>query len=457
MATDCIPQLRFEFHGIRQYVLAAFDAEHASSEGGALLLKGIDEKLRLTERLADCLVDPRQQGKIQHSYTELLRQRLFGIACGFEDANDSARLAADPVHKVLVDRDPIDGDRLAAQPTLSRFENAVDRKSLYRMAEEIAEVVIETQRRRRKGKARRITIDLDPTEDDTHGQQEFAFFNGHYRSWCYLPVIGMIRFNDEAEQHAVCAVLRPGNSPDARGAVAILSRLIARLREAFPGVEIHVRLDGGFGKPVVLNFLDEARVKYVVGFAKNKVLKAHAEPLMAEARARSEASGESEQVFGEVSYAAKSWPRERRVILKAEVVRLAGREPRDNLRLVITNYKLVPRNVYRAYRQRGDAENRIKELKCDLAMDRTSCSRFVANQFRVLLTLAAYVLYQQLRHHARGTSFARAQVGTLRAHLIKLGAWLQRSVRRIVVHLPVSYPWLDAWRTIARSVGAVPT
>ena len=180
MATDCIPQLAFTFQGFRQPVVARFDTPHGSSDGGAVLLKAIDEQLGLSARLAACLVDRRQPGKIQHTIEELVRQRLFSLACGYPDANDSARLAHDPVHKLLLDRDPLDGDALATQPTLSRFENAVDTKGLFRMANAIADVVIETQRERRRGRARRITIDLDPTEDATHGQQELAFFNGHY-------------------------------------------------------------------------------------------------------------------------------------------------------------------------------------------------------------------------------------------------------------------------------------
>ena len=457
MATDCIPQLALTFQGFRQPVVARFDTPHGSSDGGAVLLKAIDEQLGLSARLAACLVDRRQPGKIQHTAEELLRQRIFSLACGYPDANDSARLAHDPVHKLLLDRDPLDGDALATQPTLSRFENAIDIKSLFRMAEAIADVVIEAQRERRRGRARRITIDLDPTEDATHGQQELALFNGHYDTWCYLPLTGTILFDDEPDPYPVCAVLRPGNAPATRSAIGVMKRLIARLRVAFPHATLRVRLDGGFASPEVFAFLERAGVEYLVAMGKNSVLTKQAEPLMRKVRARSAKTGKTEHRFGATRYQAKTWPRKRRVIVKAEVVRLGTAEPRDNPRFVVTNLSLPPEVVYDIYRGRGDCENRIKELKNGLALDRTSCTRFWANQFRVLLSLSAYVLYVDLRDRARRTGCARAQVSTLRERLVKLGAWVDRSVRRIVLHLPASYPWLNDWRAIARSVGALVT
>jgi hypothetical protein len=192
--------------------------------------------------------------------------------------------------------------------------------------------------------------------------------------------------------------------------------------------------------------------------AKNSVLQAKAEALMAHAREQSASSGQTEHVYGECRYAAKTWKRERRVVFKAEVVRLAGREPKDNPRFVITNLRYGPKRLYeQVYCQRAHIENRIKELHHGLAIDRTSCSRFWANQFRALLTAAAYALFQELRLHARGTPLARAQVGTLRLNLLKLGVWLERSVRRIVLHLPDSAPWRSDWCRIARSLGAAPS
>ena len=436
-------------------VVAQFDQRQGSSDGGALLLKAADRRLGLTEALADCLVDQRQVGKIDHEMEELLRQRIFGIACGYADANDAARLAEDPVQKMLVGRDPIEGDDLASQPTLSRFENAVDRKQLYRMGEALAECVIERHRHRLHGRARLITIDLDPTDDPTHGAQQLTFFNAHYDTWCYLPVVGFLSFNDEPEQYLATAVLRPGNAVASAGAIGILWRLLVRVWRAFPKARVRVRLDSGFADPQVLDFLETMGVEYVVAMAKNAVLNRLAEPEMEAARQLSEQSGQTEQVYGEGRYRAGSWSAERRVIFKAEVVRQAGKEPKDNPRFVITNLKQSPRWIYKqVYCQRGDIENRLKELHHGLEIDRTSCTKFWANQFRVLMTAAAYVLMQELRLRAARTACARAQVWTLRERLLKLGAHVVVSVRRVVVHLPVSFPFLHSFAQIARAFGA---
>jgi hypothetical protein len=206
--------------------------------------------------LAGCLRDERQAGKVDHSLRELLSQRVFSIACGYPDANDSARLSADPIHKMLLGRDPITGRELASQPTLSRFENSIRPRELYRLGETLADSVIERHAQRLRGRARLVTLDLDPTDDPTHGAQQLSFFNGHYDSWCYLPVMGFISFNDEAEQYLCAAVLRPGNVTAAVGAIGILRRLLTMTRYCFPGVRIRVRLDGGFAHPELLDFLD---------------------------------------------------------------------------------------------------------------------------------------------------------------------------------------------------------
>ena len=311
------------------------------------------------------------------------------------------------------------------------------------------------ERRRLKGRARRITIDLDPTDDPTHGQQEFTFFNGHYDTWCYLPMVATVTFNDEAEQYAVAAVLRPGNAPASLGARGLLRRLLGTLRQAFPTATVRVRLDGGFATPTMFTFLEAQQVEYVVAMASNARLEKRARRLMGKARMRSKATGQTAHLYGETRYAAKTWKRKRRVIIKAEVVRHPGRDPKNNPRFVVTNITGAPRTVYeQIYCQRGDMENRLKELHHGLEMDRTSCPRFLANQFRVLLTLAAYILFQELQRRAQGTACADAQVTTLRERLIKLAVWIERSARRIVLHLPATFPWLPTWRQLARAVGA---
>ena len=406
-------------------VVAKFDQRQSSSDGGAILLKAAERRLGLTSALAAGLRDDRQAGKVQHELRELITQRVMALALGYEDANDAARLASDPIHKLLVGRDPVDGEDLASQPTLSRFENAPDRKELLRTAEALADCVIERHRKRLHGRARRITIDLDPTDDPTHGQQQFTFFNRHYDSYCYLPMVCFLTFNEEAEQYLVAAVLRRGNATGSVGALGILRRLIARVSNAFPKARIRVRLDGGFASPEVLDFLDcEPKVEYLVNLAANAVLKRKVESAMKRSRHASEISGQTEQVYGECRYATKkTWPWKRRIIYKAEVVRAANKEPKDNPRFVVTNLKQSPQWIYeKTYCQRGDVENRIKELHDGMQIGRTSCSNFLANTFRVLLTAAAYVLMQEMRLHLAPTRHARAQVSTLREHFLKLGA-----------------------------------
>ena len=453
MATDCIPQLRFRFDKL---VVAKFDAEHASSDGGAVLLKAVDGQFGVTAAVARCLRDRRQPGKVQHEVLELVRQRVFGLVCGYADCNDAARLADDALYKLLLDRDPLTGPALASQATLSRFENALGPRALTRLGHALADLVIDQHRARRQGRARRITIDFDPTDDPTHGQQEFTFFNGHYDTWCYLPLLGFVSFDDEAEQYLVLALLRPGNSAAKRGAIGRLRALFRKVRAAFPGARLRVRLDGGFAGNDLLAFLEAEGMEYVVALGRNRRLDKRAQRLMGKARMRSKARGETEHVYGETRYAAAKWKRKRRVIIKAEVVCHPGRLPKNNPRFVVTNLPHTPQHVYEIYRARGDVENRIKELKAGLALDRLSCSRFLGNQFRLLLTLAAYILLQTLRRHAAGTAGAAAQVTTLRERLFKVAVWIERSVRRIVLHFPTTFPWQPTWREIARAVGATP-
>jgi len=437
-------------------VVATFDQEAASSDGGAILLKAADKRVGVTEAMGDCLPDDREPGKVRHEMAELIRQRVYALACGYPDGNDAARLKKDPIHKMLVGRDPVEGEDLASQPTLSRFENSVGAKEAYRLADKLADKVIERQRRRRRGRrVSKITIDMDSTVDPTYGQQQLTLFNGKYRTWCYLPMLGFLRFNEEAEQYLIAAVLRPGTMSDKKGSVGILRRVVDKVREAFPGARILVRLDAGFPCPKLFEYLEEEGLEYVVAMGKNPVLERLCEEDLAEARYWSEWAGCGWKIYGEGRYRAKTWPHERRVVYKAEVVRLGDKEPRDNPRFVITNLKMLPRNVYeKVYCRRGDVENRIKELKETMAIGRTSCTRFWANQFRVLLTAAAYVLMQELRHSAAGTSFARAQAATLREHLLKIGVWAKESVRRIVLHMPEAFPYGEEWRRVATALGA---
>jgi len=457
MATDCIAQLTFRFQQNSKPVVAAFDLAHASSDGGGILLKAIDRRLGLTERLAVCATEWRDPGKVQHSLLELLRQRVFGLALGYADCNDAARLAHDPIHKLLLDRDPLTGAALGSQPTLSRFENSLRRADLFAMADALADTVIATHQHRLKGpRVRRITLDLDTTEDPTHGQQQFALFNGYYGTWCYLPLLATLTFNTEPQQYLVAALLRPGTAAVTRSAIGLLRRLFAKLRAAFPKARLRVRLDGGFTGEPLFAFLEAAGVEYLVGMAGNTRLAKRVRRLQGRARMQAKATGESVQLFGDTRYQARKWSRKRRIIMKAEVLRYPGRAPKNNPRFVVTNLPAPPAAVYAGYAARGDMENRVKELKLGLALDRTSCAHFRANQFRVLLTAAAYVLFQELQRHAPRPAGAVAQVSTLRERLLKVAVWVERSVRRIVLHLPTAFPSLRPWRQLAQALGATP-
>ena len=456
MTTDTIPQTVLFPDLFDKPLVATFDRRHASSDGGAVLLKAAERVYGLVAGFARCLVDRREPGKIRHTLAEVLGQRIVGIACGHPDGNDANHLADDPIHKLLLGRDPVAGEALASQPTISRFENGVGRSALYALGRELAMRVIERHQHPLDGRARRITIDLDPTDDATHGAQQLTFFNGHDDRWCSLPLLAFLSFDQEREQYLCAAVLRPGNVPAPRGSVGVLCRLLPLLRQAFPQARFLVRLDGGFATPEIFDVLDaEPRLDYVVTMAKNAVLQRHAEPALLVAQAQSAASGQTAQVYADTRYRARTWDRDRRVVIKAEVVRLGDRAPRDNPRFVVTNLRQTPRFLYeRISCARGDIDNRITELLDGLQIDRTSCCRFWANQLRVLLTAAAYVLMQELRLRAARTACARAQVTWLRDRLLTLGAHVVGSVRRVVLHLPTATPDLHAWRHIARALGA---
>lgn len=448
-------------------VAVKFTAERQTSQAGLLLPAAVDRRWGLTGRIAAGLRDRRDPDLIQHTLGDLLRQRLFGLLGGFADANDAARLKNDPAFRLLLGRSlEAEEDALASQPTLSRFENALGVGSLMRWACTLTASVLERQRERR-GKVRRITLDLDPTEDPTHGQQEFSFFNSHYDNWCFLPLLAFATFHDkdnreEPERYLLAALLRRGNANAALGFAGLLRRLVQRCRDIFPEARLRVRLDGAYATPEVFVLLEaELKVEYVVNMGKNDVLKRAAEPLLQRARLAAILSGKSERVFGEIQYAAQTWNGvSRRAVIKAEVT-IDPRDPekdlKDNPRIVITNLKSLPEHVYcENYCPRGAMEKEINELKSGLYMDRTSCTDFRANQVRVLLAATAYALVQALRTQARGTCVERWEVGQLRARLFKAAAIVSESTRRWVLKLSKFAPDLNLFSRVARCCHAAP-
>lgn len=444
--TQCIGQLGFGLL-VGKQVIGEFEGGDISSDGGLMLVAAADRRLGLTRRLAACLEDAREAAKVRHSMAELLAQRVYQIAAGYEDCNDAGDLRRDPVLKTAVGRLPRTGADLASQPTLSRFENAVGRRELWRMAE----VLVETFLAQHAGeRPRRIILDFDATDDETHGQQQFAEFHGYYDEHCYLPLLVTAQV-DEGPQELVVALLRRGRSHAGRNAVAVLRRLVARLRAQWPGVELVVRGDSGFALPELYDWCEANGVQYLIGLAKNPRLLALAEPHLAAARAAHRQTGEKVRRLREGRYAAESWPCERRVLLKAEVTAQG-----DNPRFVVTSLEGAAGELYALYAARGEMENRIKELKADLHMDRTSCHRFAANQFRVLLHAIAYVLLCYLRKGLRGTRLAKAQVGTLQRALLKLGVRVRETTRRVWLGFASSCPAQDLWPLLLARMRAAP-
>lgn len=437
-----------------------FDTEAMTSDGGVVLLGALDRGLGLTSVVFSRLTDLRDPTRVVHSQLDMFRQRTYGLVLGYEDCNDSARIAHDPAVKLAIGRGRDEPD-LASTSTLCRFENAVTPRELANASRELLRWRVSTLQKRFR-RARVVTVDLDSTPDPTHGQQELAFYDGHYDTYSYKPLVVTLSFDDDPEQYLVAVRLRPGKSKDDRALVPFLRRLVNKIRGAFRRARIRVRADSGFGKsPRLLEALDALPVEYVLAYQTLKDLKdlAQAQAGQAQALHNHGLVGEETQVFGEFMWAPKkgSWSRERRIVVKAEVTESPGREPKLNLRFVVSSGmgRFKPKGLYKIYRQRGDSENRIKELK-QLELDRTSCHRFCANALRVLLATVAYMLVQELRWRLRRTSLKRSQVSTLRERLFKMAARLEESVRRFVFHCPVDFPWAREWYQAALAVGAVP-
>jgi len=431
------PDLEFSF--VRSRTLRArFNEAPISSDGGAVLLQALDSRIGLTASLAAALPAERDRRYVEHTVLEQLRQRVFGIALGYEDCNDARTLRADPMLKVCCGREP-EGEVLASQPTLSRFENEATARSCYLLARALLESYFSRHPGRR---TQRIVLDLDTSCDPTHGQQELGFFNAFYDEHCYLPL-----FVFDQDGDLLTTVLQPGKPQGARVAVAVLKRIIARLRQQWPGVRILVRADSGFASPVMYRMCDRLKVDFIIGFHPNVKLKRISERIRERARRKYLRTGEKARLFTSVRYRAKrNWDRSWRMLIKAEHMKEGA-----NTRYVITNLDGRACDLYDdIYVQRAEAcENSIKDLKRALKSDRLSCHRFVANQFRLLLHAASYVLLFTLRRLARGTEFAAAQMDTLRLRLLKIACRVEQTARHVWLHFTAAYPWQAAWRLIA--------
>ena len=429
-----VPQLGLGILRGRQ-VVGGFDGGDISSDGGVMLLGEAERRTGIIAALAAAIGDERDPVRVRHSIEVMLRQRIFAIACGYEDCNDFDELRSDPALKLAVGRLPEGDFDLASQPTLSRFENSVSSGELLAMSAVLLDQFVARQQQA----PRWVVLDFDATDDETHGQQQLSGFHGFYDEHCYLPLIVTARA-DGGPDELLAAVLRPGRSHAGRGTLTVLRRIVARLREAWPEVCILLRADSGFALPEIYDWCEANDVWYLIGLASNSRLQRLAEPHLAAARAECAATGEKVRRLHDVGYAAGSWPRLRRVLIKAEVSARG-----DNPRYVVTSLGGDPLLLYDLYARRGEAENRIKELKCDLAMDRTSCHRFLANQFRLLLHAAAFVLLSVVRGCLAGTELARAQVCTLRCRLLKLGVLVRQTCRRVWLAFASSCPVQHLW------------
>lgn len=437
-------QLALDFHAALP-VVVAFDAPQTSSDGGALILRQVDDLLGLSAWMAQLLPDRRDPSKTQHSVQELLRQRIYQIALGYEDCNDATWLRHDPALKTACDLLPFGGTALSSQPTLSRLENSVGMRVVTQMAAAfinrfVAALPADTSV---------VILDIDATDDETHGGQQLSFFHGYYDHHMYHPLL----LFDGSGGELITAILRPGNTHAGRGAARLLRRVIRSLKQRFPFAQVVVRGDAGFSLPAVMDELERLNaefgdVDYLLGLAKNDVLLRLAAPTMAAARQEQRRSAGTVRHFASFQYATrKTWPHPRRVVVKAE-----HSEKGENPRFVVTSLEGVrPDWLYHAYIQRGAAENWIKDLKNALAADRLSCSRFAANAFRLLLHCAAYVLMHALRADLapHAPRLATAQFDTLRLRLLKVAAMVSQSARRILVRLPKVFPFADAFHNLA--------
>jgi len=424
-----------------QVVTAAFDDGAVTSNAGVALLAQLDKRISWTKRVAGCLQEERDRRFLQHSLHDLVRQRVFQIALGYEDANDSDQLRGDPLLKAACGRHPDKGADLASQPTFSRFEN--DRFSGEVDAANRAFLAHYLDKRKGKPAPREIVIDIDSTDDQTYGQQELAFFHGHYDGYIYHPLLCFD--GDTGELLAV--VLRPGDAGAAQGAAQELRWIVYRLREAWPRVKLLVRADSGFATPELYDLCEAERVEYVIGFPPNARLSKLSEPLAKQAEEAFERFGTKARLYAELEYRARTWDRDRRIILKAEHDAKGA-----NTRYVITSRRGArwrADRVYDCYRRHATVENRIKDLKNALFADRLSCSRFMANATRLVLHAAAYVLMWELRALLDGTELGRAQFDTLRLRLLKIGARVVTTARRIWLHMTSACPDREAWMLLA--------
>jgi hypothetical protein len=418
-------------------VQANFGGGEITSDAGVMLLNQVDKAINLTERIAATANDPRQKKKIKHTVGDMLRQRIYSLALGYEDLNDHDTLRKDTAVQTAVGKD----EDLASSPTLCRFENFADQQMCLDMSKALVDIFIESFEEPPK----EIILDFDATDDPVHGNQFGRFYHGYYHGYCFLPLYVF------CEKHLLAAYLRPSNIDAAHGSWAVLKLLSDRIKEAWPDTKIIFRADSGFCRHLMMDWCDKNNIDYIIGIAKNSRLESKASDLMEQAILEFENTGEKQRVFGDITYSANTWKYERRIIAKAEYS-ARGKNPR----FIVTSLSGDGQSIYEdQYCARGEAENRIKAQQLDLFADRTSCTNFLPNQIRLLLSGLAYTLIEAMRRLAlKDTILSSACCGSIRLKLFKIGAVLLKNTRRIQMLLSSAYPYKEMFYKISYRLGA---
>ena len=438
-------QLSLQFTSIScKKVTADFSGGEVTSDVGLLAMREIARKTGIIDKLAEAIRDERHQSYIDHDVTELLSQRIFQIISGYEDANDANELRIDPGLKVACGRLPSD-DHLASQPTITRFENSIDTKDLYRIAKVFVDQFIASY----ASPPEAILLDIDDTEDETHGAQQLSLFNGYHDEYCYMPLF----IYEGQTGNLVTCILRPGKRPSGKEVRTIFKRVITRIRDTWPKVGILIRGDSHFATPELHTWCDAHNVYFILGLTKNPVLERLAHGTLAAAHRRYETFGETAREYKAVQYQAGTWDRLLRVVIMAEVSAKG-----ENLRFVVTNLESSQQSfLYEiAYSGRGQMENFIKDHKNALKSGRTSCHSFLANSFRVMLHSAAYVILHTFRKKAlAGTPLAKAQFDTIRLKLLKIGAEVRERKTRLHFTLPASCPVKNIYKLMMQNIALI--
>ena len=439
--TECFSKLPYDFYDHRSLVVQFSDLQ-LSSDAGILLARQAEEKEQICRAVANCIDDWRDPNKITHTLHQLVSQRVYQLVGGYEDANDSNFLRHDPIFKIACERIPIKNqEMLASQPTMTRLENHVNKTEVSKMRSQMVDGFISSY----KEAPKEIVLDIDGWADPTHGQQQLSFFHGYYKQHMYFPVL----INEARSGYPLVLQLRAGNTHSGKGVAGILRWLFWRFKRAFPKTQIILRADAGFSLPEILRVCERSKVFYAIGYSRNAVITRKVAYLLELARLQFCKTGEKARLFDDVYYAAKTWAQPRRLVMKAEWLPKGG-----NPRFVLTNMELPPQELYdHFYVKRGsDSEHPIKELKLGIRADRLSCSCFIPNQFRLLLSQAAYILMLRIRQGAKGTEFATAQVERLRSMLIKGAAKVTVSARRVLVELSNYCPFAEEIRQISQQL-----